>query len=104
MIGFFCYYRSDTAQPVANQVEIYVGNRLLGSYPLTGNRVIEVGEHNVVTIQEGSISMTEADCPDHTCIRQGRVSRPGLPIVCLPNEVVVMITENGEEKIDAMVQ
>ncbi|MBQ3105093.1 MAG: NusG domain II-containing protein [Lachnospiraceae bacterium] len=105
----FNYYRThgvgrEAGEHTKGQVEIYVGKGLYGTYSLRQDQSIPVGDSNVVTVEGGTVAMTEADCPDHTCIRQGPVSSPGLPIVCLPNEVVVLIRGEGEEKIDAMVQ
>lgn len=33
--------------------------------------------------------MTEADCPDHLCMKQKAVDSTGGTIVCLPNKVVI---------------
>ena len=39
--------------------------------------------------------MTEADCPDHLCMKQKAVDSTGGTIVCLPNKVVIE-GEKGE--------
>ena len=42
-------------------------------------------------IKDGYVTMTEADCPDHLCMKQKRISKTGGTIVCLPNRVVLEI-------------
>ena len=37
--------------------------------------------------------MTEADCPDHLCMKQKKISKKGGTIVCLPNRVVLEIID-----------
>lgn len=46
---------------------------------------------NVVELENGAVWMAEADCPDLLCIRQGRISRVGAMLVCLPHRFVVEI-------------
>ena len=60
-----------------------------GTYSLNGGT-------NVLVIEDGEAYMKDARCPDHTCIRTGRVSRDGESITCLPNRVRVEIV-GGEE-------
>jgi len=47
--------------------------------------------YNVVHVEHGAISVTDADCPDHICIEQGTITGPGIPIVCLPHRLVIEI-------------
>ena len=53
---------------------------------------------NTVRVEPGRICVTDADCPDHVCIRMGWLSADDpMPIVCLPNEVVIQLADNGED-------
>lgn len=49
-----------------------------------------------VVIKNGEVWATDADCPDKTCERTGKISRPGQSIVCLPNGVVVSIVGKSD--------
>lgn len=47
------------------------------------------GGYNIVEIDEGNtIRISEADCPDKTCVKTGELS-DGVPIVCLPHKLVI---------------
>ena len=67
-----------------------------GSYPLTKDRIIEIGETNICEIHGGEVKMTHADCPDQICVHSIPISRYGGTIVCLPNKIILRI-EGAEE-------
>lgn len=87
------------------QVEISLQGKVYGIYDLSEDRIIEVGNGtitNVVEIRQGKVYMTEADCPDRLCIRQGKISRDRETIVCLPNRVVVTVRSKQKTDYDAV--
>ncbi len=50
---------------------------------------------NTITIQDGKIAVTAADCPDGHCIARG-FCNAGAQIVCLPNRLVLQFSDNGQ--------
>ncbi len=80
----------------ASYVEVTSAGNGRETYPLAVDRIIEVeGTGNRIEIKDGSVRMTDTDCPDELCIRTGSISKSGQTIVCLPNRVTVRIV--GEE-------
>lgn len=65
------------------------------SFPLTG----EGGAENVVEVEPGRIRIVSATCPDQVCVRQEWISDSTVPVVCLPNQVIVEIV-GGEGFVD----
>ena len=59
-----------------------------------------VGGKNTVTVQDGKIAVTWADCPDHYCMKRGFCDG-GTDIVCLPNRLVIEFL--GDQEIDAAI-
>ena len=55
---------------------------------------------NVITVRDGKIAVTEADCPDGYCIGRG-FCNGGAQIVCLPNRMVIKFL--AETEIDGVV-
>lgn len=51
--------------------------------------------YNVITVERGRICVSEADCPDHVCVNTGWISDGAIPIVCLPNELVIKVEGGG---------
>jgi len=77
-------------------VHVYKDGKLIGQYPLNKNRKIEIDEHNTVEIVNGKALMQYADCPDKRCMKQGATSL--MPIVCLPNRVVLEIKNPSSKR------
>ena len=64
---------------------------IFGTYPLTEDRIIEIGETNICEIQGGEVKMTHANCPDQICVHSIPIGRYGGTIVCLPNRIILSI-------------
>ena len=88
----------------AAYAEISSGGAVVKTVDLRVNQQFTVttdsGGSNTVTVRDGRIAVTEADCPDHYCMERGFCSG-GTPIVCLPNRMVIRFV--GEQSIDAVV-
>jgi hypothetical protein len=52
---------------------------------------------NTVSVEPGRICVSHADCPDQICVQQGWISDQALPIVCLPNTLVIQVQVSGED-------
>ena len=57
---------------------------------------------NTLVIEDGAVSVTQADCPDKVCVAQGAIRYNGETIVCLPNRVVVEVTGAEEPSFDSI--
>ena len=53
------------------------------------------GGTNILVIQDGQAWLSEADCPDLLCVKQGKIHYTGQVITCLPNRLTVTV-EGGE--------
>jgi hypothetical protein len=69
-----------------------------GTYELSGYD----GGYNTLVIEEGVAYLTDADCPDKLCVKQGKISKVGETIVCLPHRIVIEVVGEGEAEIDAV--
>lgn len=58
------------------------------------------GSKNTIEIKDGRIRVKDADCPDKVCVKTGWLSSSAIPIVCLPNHLVIEFKDSG--KIDAV--
>ncbi len=48
---------------------------------------------NLVVVENGTVRVSEADCPNHDCVNQGAISKAGQQIVCLPHKLTIDITD-----------
>ena len=92
-----------------NTIRITVDGREFGTYSLSKDQVIHIGDTNVCEIKDGKVTMIEATCPDHYCMKQKAVDEHGGSIICLPNKVVIEGKDSAEPsesddspKIDAV--
>lgn len=96
--GLFLWQK--TAFDASNgTVAVYLEKEKIGEFPLKENKTLELqgadGGVNQLIIEDGEAWIAQADCPDGLCIRQGRISRTGQSIVCLPHKLVITV-EGGE--------
>lgn len=89
--------------------DIYQEGRLLTSIPLDGSdapyRFTVTGENgcfNEIEVRSDSIGIVSADCPDKLCVHQGFISHTGLPVVCLPNKLVIRLRETDSGTVDVI--
>lgn len=86
----------------ADQVEIWSEGKKLQTLSLGEDAVVTVETDdgkNVVTVKNGKVAVTEADCPDGYCMKRGWCSG-GAQIVCLPNRLILKFT--GETTLDGV--
>ena len=67
-----------------------------GTFPLNGGS-------NILVIRDGQAWLSEANCPDLLCVKQGRIHYTGQVITCLPNRVTVTVEGGESNGIDLVV-
>lgn len=97
-------------EKAGDTVVITVDGREYGTFDLSEDRELMVQTekgYNLVVIQDGTVFIQEADCPDHYCMRQGKLPGGNKSLICLPHKLVVEVKEKdgptGDEP-DAIVQ
>lgn len=83
-----------------NTVQIISDGRVIESIDLSSSDDREIvvayeGRTNTIEIKDGKIRVIDAECPDHTCMRMGALKSAALPIVCLPNRLVIAFAEGS---------
>ena len=73
------------------------------SEPYAINVECEAGT-NVISVENGRICISEADCPDGACLRQGWISGGATPIVCLPHKLIIELVRSENPDLDAIVR
>ena len=88
------------------RIEIYQQGELLHALPLDTPTQLTVdapnGGSNTITVENGAVCVSHASCPDQVCVGQGWVNSGAVPIVCLPNQLVIQI-KGGEQTVDTAV-
>lgn len=92
-LGFYLIFHF-TNNKTAKVVEIYREDTLIESYSLddSGQHKLKFDNSiNNITIENGSVFMKDANCPDKLCVKQGNITDSGESIICLPHKIVVKI-------------
>ncbi len=61
------------------------------------------GGTNILVIQDGQAWLSEADCPDLLCVKQGKIHYTGQVITCLPNRLTVTVEGGESNGVDLVV-
>lgn len=82
------------------RVIIKVDGQQVAEYSLSKNGKYDLnGGTNILVIENGKAYLCDANCPDKLCVHQGKISRTGETITCLPNKLTVTVY-GAEESID----
>lgn len=114
-------------------VEVTLDGKLLGSYSLEEDRILYVScssgdegiyemseagyEHffslerdsaivpgyNFIIIKNGGVSVSDADCKGHDCVKTGVKTRQGSVIACLPHKLMITVVGADEQGTDVVV-
>lgn len=101
-LGIALFWFMSNAERENPAAEIYQNGKLIRTVSLLENTEFTVycdGGFNVVTVSDGKIYVSSADCPDKVCVKQGKISG-AVPIVCLPHKLEIRVV-NGDKTVDA---
>lgn len=87
----------------STEAEIYVNGKAYMKVDLSKDATYNIENHMTIEVLAGKIRVKDSDCPEKLCIKQGWISSPGIPIVCLPNKIVIeIIGTTSSETMDAI--
>lgn len=101
-VGTFAFMKS------GSYVRVWHEDELIGQFDLNKNGEYKISvsddEYNILSIQNGSAVIKEANCPDRICAGQRAISKNGETIICLPHKLVFRVVgnETDEAQIDAI--
>lgn len=49
------------------------------------------GGINELVIRDGNVWISDANCPNHDCVKKGKISRNGEMLVCIPHRLTVAV-------------
>ena len=76
-------------------VIIYRNGEIYGRYSLYESReldILSVTGYNKVLIRDGKVSVIEADCAGHDCVRCAAIDSPGEFIICVPHGLYITVS------------
>ena len=86
-------YKKQTSNKI--YVEVSINGEITNKYSIDENIEIMLKTGNVLVIKDGNVCISNADCPDGLCVKQGTISKVNESIICLPNKLGVRIVEDN---------
>lgn len=85
-LGLFLFFRPEGAATTAT---ISVDGQIYHQISLPSHQTVSL-ENGVIIRFDGMRACIESsDCPDHTCIKNGWLTKAGQSSICLPNRTVL---------------
>ncbi len=82
-------------------VEIEQSGQVIATYSLSINAEYELnGGTNILVIENGEAYLKDANCPDKTCVKTGKIRYVNQSIICLPNEISITVRGNSDDGVD----
>lgn len=76
---------------------VQVGGRERQELDLSKDQELWVGDpeigRNLLRVEDGTVRVVQADCPDKICVQTGPISQEGEVIACLPHGVIIYIPQ-----------
>ena len=85
-------------------VGVYVDGELTKTLPLDTDAHYTAQTkygRNEIIVEGGAVYVSEADCPDKTCVKHGKLAQGGVPIICLPHRLELRLIDTPAQ-VDAV--
>lgn len=79
---------------------VHDGDKEVHEFPLNQDAEYTINTSygsNTIKIEDGTVRMVDADCPNRSCMNQSALAKPGAQIVCLPHKLWVEVVGAGTE-------
>lgn len=88
ILAVFLYFQQDDGAYVV----VRINGEEVGEYSLLQNGTYTLNDGtNTIQIENKTVYMKDADCPDKLCVHQGKIDKEGQVITCLPNKLTVTV-------------
>lgn len=82
-------------------VEVEKNGELVATYSLSVNGEYSLnGGTNILVIEGGVAYLKDANCPDKTCVKTGKIRYVNQSIICLPNEISITVRGGSDNGVD----
>ena len=82
-------------------VEVEKGGQVIATYSLSTDGEYSLnGGTNILVIEGGMAYLKDANCPDKTCVKTGKIHYVNQSIICLPNEISITVRGGSDNGVD----
>lgn len=105
VISMYFVIRQQTAKPNGARAAVYQNGVLIRELSLDKEesfRIENGDEWNEIEVTGEGIRVTSASCPDGICMNTVWTGSGSLPIVCLPNRLVITTADSQDNGLDVI--
>ena len=87
------------------KAEIVVGKETVKTIDLTAVKepyTVTLDNGVTVAVEPGAIWFSDSDCPNHLCMRAGKLTKAGQSAACIPNQTLIRVTGRAKNAPDAL--
>ena len=82
-------------------VEVARSGSIVATYSLSIDGEYSLnGGTNILVIEGGVAYLKDANCPDKTCVKTGKIHYVNQSIICLPNEISITVRGDSDDGVD----
>ncbi len=100
-------FSQDLSSMDPEKIQIFVRNQLVEEIDMHENReylrVAGVQGFVAVAVRQGKANIVEASCRHQTCMKMGSIHHPGQNLICIPNQVRVVVAGQHAKGVDGIV-
>ena len=92
---FILFFRQPSISSNA-YLRVSLNSQVIRELPLDTNyseTIFSDDGYNVISIQDGSVIVSSADCDNQICVHSAAINMPGETIACLPHRLLLEIVE-----------
>ena len=103
-VAVFLCFLPGRAEP-SGQADIFLNGEKIRTVDLLKDQTFVISEryNNEIQVKDGTICISDSDCPGRDCVHSGSISTRGRSLVCLPNGLEIRIT-SAEADVDFVVR
>ena len=100
-------FSQDTVDAQPEKLQVFVRNQLVEEIRFDDHRdyfrVAGIRGFVALSVRQGKASIVESSCRHKTCMKMGAIRRPGQNLICIPNQVRVVVAGQNAAGVDGIV-
>ena len=101
LVALFAFIAIELTKQEGSEVVVKINGNEIARYSLFIDGEYELnGGTNILCIENNEAYLLDAKCPDHLCVKQGKISKNGETITCLPYKLTITVIGGNDPSVD----
>lgn len=95
------YFVIELTKEEGGAIVVKIDGNEVANYSLLVDGQYELnGGTNILCVKDKEAYLVDANCPDHLCVKQGKISKNGETITCLPNKLTITVVGGQDSSVE----